>query len=114
MRTTCPAGISCLSSRDPVKRLLDRLWKSHANEIAVRVQVVFAGFVDHAEQSVLLRKIIVDYPIELSQLQGRRIIIVAYANRKPMFLAGGARFSCRGAPPKHFSGDAPLRLQVPS
>jgi hypothetical protein len=31
-----------------------------------------------------------------------------------MFLAGGARFSCRGAPPKHFSGDAPLRLQVPS
>jgi hypothetical protein len=31
-----------------------------------------------------------------------------------MFLAGGARFSRRGAPPKHFSGDAPLRLQVPS
>ena len=68
MRTTCPAGISCLSSRDPVKRLLDRLWKSHANEIAVRVQVVFAGFVDNSNHFVVRGEFVLKNRVQLSQL----------------------------------------------
>lgn len=72
-----------------MKPLLDRLWKSDANEVAVRVQIIFPGFIDHAEQGVPLHKVILEDPVELSQLERCRVVVIAHADRKPGGKAGG-------------------------
>lgn len=73
-------------SRDPVERVLDRLWQRHANEIRAWVQVVFAGFVDHAKQRVLPCKITNQTPPASHAWPGSPLPISPHTRRVKTFL----------------------------
>jgi hypothetical protein len=72
------------SSRNALKNAFDRFRKLEANEVGIGVQVVVAGFINHAKQVMLFRKIVLDDRIQFSQFEGGRIIIVADAYREPV------------------------------
>ena len=63
-----------------VKRLLDRLRERDADEVGARVQIVFPRFVDHAKQVVSDGEVVFDDGVELSQLEGGGIIVVAHTH----------------------------------
>jgi len=60
-----------------VKRLRDRLWQRHTHEVAARVQIAFAGFIDDADQVVSRGEIVFDNGIEFAQFERSRIVTVA-------------------------------------
>ena len=50
------------------------------NKMVRRIQIVFAGFVDHTDQRVLPGEGVINVLIELSELERRRIAIVAHTD----------------------------------
>lgn len=54
--------------------------KIHSNEILTRKQIVFTGFIDDTNHSVLARKLVFENWIEFSQLERRGIVVVSYTN----------------------------------
>jgi len=78
--TPADGARQAISSRNPVKRAFDRFRKVEANEVGAGVQIL----IDHAKQVMLLREIVLDNGIELSQFEGGRIVIVADAYGEPV------------------------------
>jgi hypothetical protein len=63
-------------------RLLGGLGQFHWDKVALRIEIVFARFVDDANLTEVRRIIIGDYSIELPQFERGGITLVPYANNK--------------------------------
>lgn len=72
--------------RDPLELFLHRLWKAHADEILTWEEVIFAGFIDNAYQSVFRRELVVQHGVELSKFERGRIVLIADADSEVLEL----------------------------
>ena len=77
-------GLSGFALRNALERLLDGPWQIDTDEIGAGIQVIFAGFVNHTEEVVLLCEIVLHDLIELSQFERRRIVVIARTSSSSM------------------------------
>jgi hypothetical protein len=63
-----------------VQELLDVLRLGHRNEPRPRIQIVFAGFIDHAQVIALLRRSVLQNLIDLAKLQRSGLLAVMNAD----------------------------------
>jgi hypothetical protein len=69
----------------PGEDLVEVRFRRLVHEEFVRVKVIFSRFVDDADEAVLGGEFVLDHAVELSQLQRRGVVVVAYADREVLF-----------------------------
>jgi hypothetical protein len=67
---------------DLAKLLAQRDRKFYANKVAIRIEIVFAGLVDDANEIVLSGERVLQYWVEFSELERGWIAIVGNAYRE--------------------------------
>ena len=60
----------------PAERPLDGFWQVETHEIRRMVQVIFAGFVNHANQIMVRREGIGDDSVQFTDLERRGVVVV--------------------------------------